>query len=72
VVGRFPEDLPHEAIPARVVPSVTGMIIPVEPGKILLRRLRMNVDQPASTATDNGVSLLHRDGLWRIAAAEEA
>jgi hypothetical protein len=72
VIGRFPKDLPHEAIPARLVPAVTGMILPVEPGEILLRWLRMNVDQPASTATDDRVSLLDRDGLRRITAAEEA
>jgi hypothetical protein len=48
------------------------MIIPIEPGEILLRRLRMNVDKPASAATDDGVSLPDRDGLRRITAAEEA
>jgi hypothetical protein len=70
VVGRFPEDFPHEAIPARLVPAVTGVIPPVDPGEILLRRLRMNVDQPASATADDGVSLLDRDRLRRITAAE--
>jgi hypothetical protein len=72
MVGRLPIDLPHEAIPARLVPTVTGMILRVEPGEILLRGLWMNVHQPASATTDDGVSLLDRDGLRRITAAKEA
>jgi hypothetical protein len=69
-VGRLPKDLPHEAIPARLVPAVTGVILPVESGEILLRRPRMNIDQPASATADDGVSLLDRDRLRRITAAE--
>ena len=72
VAGRFPEDFPHEAIPARLLPAVPGVIPPVEPGEILLRRLRMNVDQPASTAADDGVSVPYHEGLRRITAAEDA
>ena len=67
----LPERSPHEAIPVRLLPAVPGVVPPVEPGEILLRRLRMHVDQPAFTAADDGVSFPDQDGLRRITAAED-